>query len=86
MGLRGSSLSALGRRVFAASPGISGPSSEVRFARLWNGVEAPQTLSGLRIIGVQESVDTVLAASHSDKDSNLRVSKRSCNGSGFGWF
>ncbi len=39
-----------------------------RFARTWNGVEAPQASAGLGVVGIEESANTGLAAADADDD------------------
>src|SRR5439155_19314971 len=48
----------------ARLPGVSCPGSEVRFARLRNRVEAPETFSSGCVISIQKSGNRMLAARH----------------------
>ena len=52
----------------AGLPRIAGPGSEAGLAGLRDGVEAPEMLAGGRVVGVEESGNAVLAASHSDDE------------------
>src|SRR5262249_13271557 len=52
----------------AVFPRIAGPAFRAAFAGLGNGVEAPDALTGLGIVGVKETIHAMIAITDSDHD------------------
>src|SRR6185503_19236515 len=60
----------------AALPRVAGPRVVAALAGPRNGVEAPRALPGLRVVGVDEAADAVLAAGDADNHLVLDDERR----------